>query len=180
MLGWNEQDVLSDSNPMFAIKNLSATQTTQYRGHSLENSDVRGIYFNEYESTTGEQNFLNAYSNYPELSGMKANLYKCFLPQAWQFGSQTGVSAFVHPDGVYDDPKGGILREKLYPKLRYHFQFTNELRLFAEVHHNTVYSLNVYNNSDNEVFDTISNLFAVETIEECYDDSVTGDMLSLC
>lgn len=176
MLGWNEQDVLSDSNPMFAIKNLSATQTTQYRGHSLENSDVRGIYFNEYESTTGEQNFLNAYSNYPELSGMKANLYKCFLPQAWQFGSQTGVSAFVHPDGVYDDPKGGILREKLYPKLRYHFQFTNELRLFAEVHHNTVYSLNVYNNSDNEVFDTISNLFAVETIEECYDDSVTGDI----
>ena len=43
----------------------------------------------------------------------KTNLYKCFLPQAWYFGSETGVSAFVHPDGIFDDPKGGLLRKKL-------------------------------------------------------------------
>lgn len=176
MLGWNEQDVLSDSNPIFAIKNLSAAQTMQFRGNALTNDIVRQVYFGEYESTSGEQNFLNAYSNYPELSGMKANLFKCFLPQAWQFNSECGVSAFVHPEGVYDDPKGGALREKLYPRLRYHFMFANERKLFPEVDHHTQFSLNVYGGPLMVSFDTISNLYAAATIEECYDNSITGNV----
>jgi hypothetical protein len=123
----------------------------------------------------GQQVFLGAKQNYPDIGG-SVNVYKCFLPQAWLFTNESGVSAFVHPDGVFDDPKGGILREKLYPKLKYHFQFTNELKLFAEVDHHTGYSLNVYNNSENTDFELISNLFAVETIEQCYDQSITGNI----
>lgn len=175
-LSWNEQNLLSDSNPMFAVKKLSATQTANQRTKSLESNNIYEMYFGEYESITGQQSFLNAICNYSDLKGQQTNLFKCFLPQAWQFGSQSGVSAFVHPDGVYDDPKGGILREKLYPKLRYHFQFTNELRLFAEVDHHTGYSLNVYNNLENSEFESISNLFAVETIEQCYDDTINGNI----
>lgn len=171
-LSWNEQNLLSDSNPMFAVKKLTAAQTAKQRESSLENMSVYSMYLSEYESITGQQSFLNAVTNYSDLKGQQTNLFKCFLPQAWQFGSHSGVSAFVHPDGVYDDPKGGILREKLYPKLRYHFQFINELKLFAEVHHNTVYSLNVYNNNENSEFESISNLFAVETIEQCYDSTI--------
>ena len=173
---WKEQAVLADKNPMFAVKNLTATQITLHRATALENATTYDLYFVEYETMTGEQNFMNAVQNYPDLVGMKTNLYKCFLPQAWMFGNERASSAFVHPDGVYDDPKGGLLRERLYPKLRYHFQFTNELRLFAEVDHHTGYSLNVYNNSPSEQFQSISNLFAVETINECFDDSITGDI----
>lgn len=173
---WKEQAVLADRHPMFAVKNLTATQTVQYRAAALENAPTYALYFNEYETMAGEQNFLNALQNYPDLRGQQTNLYKCFLPQAWMYGSAGASSAFVHPDGVYDDPKGGYLREVLYPKLRYHFQFTNELRLFAEVHHCTVYSLNVYNNTPSEQFQSISNLFAVETINECFDDSITGNI----
>lgn len=175
-LEWKEQNVLSDKNPMFAVKKLTATQTTHHREKALESTVTHSLYFAEYESITGQQNFMNSVENYPDLKGQQTNLFKCFLPQAWQFGSQAGVSAFVHPDGVFDDPKGGILREKLYPKLKYHFQFTNELKLFAEVDHHTGYSLNVYNNSENTDFELISNLFAVETIEQCYDQSITGNI----
>ncbi|MFC7677592.1 Eco57I restriction-modification methylase domain-containing protein [Paenibacillus sp. GCM10028914] len=171
---WNEQAVLSDRNPMFAVKNLTATQTTQHRARALENARTMALYLEEYESISGTQGFLNAVQNYGDLKGQQTNLYKCFLPQAWDYGSKIGVSAFIHPDGIYDDPKGGVLREKLYPKLRKHFQFTNELKLFAEVHHNTVFSLNVYCNLASSSFDTIGNLFAVDTIEQCYDQSVTG------
>ena len=173
---WNEQAVLADKHPMFAVKNLTATQTVQHRATALENAPTYALYFNEYETMAGEQNFLNALQNYPDLRGQQTNLYKCFLPQAWMFGNEGASSAFVHPDGVYDDPKGGYLRERLYPRLRYHFQFTNELRLFAEVDHHTGYSLNVYSNEPSEQFQSISNLFAVETIDQCYDDSITGDI----
>ncbi|MDD9271471.1 Eco57I restriction-modification methylase domain-containing protein [Paenibacillus sp. GCM10023248] len=171
---WNEQAVLSDRNPMFAVKELTATQTTQHRANALVDSKTVALYLEEYESMSGTQNFLNAVQNYSELKGQQTNLYKCFLPQAWGYGCKTGMSAFIHPDGVYDDPKGGVLREILYPKLRKHFQFTNELKLFAEVHHNTVFSLNVYCNLASASFDTIGNLFAVDTIEHCYDKSITG------
>ena len=173
---WNEQNLLSDSNPMFAVKNLTATQTAQQRSTSLKDQTVYTMYFSEYETLAGEQNFLGAIQNYSDLIGMKSNLYKCFLPQAWQFGSNDGISAFVHPDGVYDDPKGGTLRNKLYPKLKYHFQFSNELRLFPEVHHSTIYSLNVYKNAENTGFESISNLFTVEAINQCYDSSIMGNI----
>jgi len=173
-LGWNEQNVLSDSQPMFAVKELSAAQTDLRRNEALKNNSTKTLYFSEYAAMCGQQNFLNAVHNYSVLAGMKANLYKCFLPQAWQFCNPKGVSAFVHPDGVYDDPNGGALREVLYPKLRQHFQFINELRLFSGVHHNTMFSLNVYCNKSKQTFDTIANLYDISTVEQCYDNSITG------
>ena len=75
---------------------------------------------------------------------------------------------------MYDDPKAGLLREILYPKLRKHFQFINELKLFSEVDHHMVFSLNVYCNAGSATFDTIANLFDVTTIEECYEELIPG------
>ncbi|HHV96803.1 MAG TPA: class I SAM-dependent DNA methyltransferase [Clostridiaceae bacterium] len=176
LLGWNEQNVLSDSQPIFAIKNFSAAQTARLREEALKNRRTRSDYFTEYETIAGTQCFLNATQNYSDLVGMKANLYKCFLPQAWQFAGKEGVFAFLHPDGVFDDPRGGPLREKLYPRLRKHFQFTNELKLFVEVDHHMGFSLNVYCNKQSDSFDSIGNLFAVDTIEQCYDQSISRDL----
>ena len=174
MLGWNEQDVLSDKQPMFAIKKLSAVQTTEHRENTLKDLATRKLYFSEYESMAGEQNFLNALQNYPLLVGMKANLYKCFLPLAWGKNCESGIAAFVHPEGVYDDPQGGALREKLYPRLRYHFQFANERKLFPEVDHHTTFSLNVYGGPLMVSFDTISNLYDAKSIVECYKVDATA------
>ena len=169
-LEWQEQGVLSDKNPMFAVKNLSASQTAAQRNTSLQDAETRSLYFNEYVGITGEQDFLNALQNYAELKGQQTNLFKCFLPQSWTFSNPKGVSAFVHPEGVYDDPKGGALRRILLKRLRKHFMFANELKLFAEVHHHTTFSLNVYGGPLTAPrFDTISNLYTPSTIEECYD-----------
>lgn len=171
---WNEQSVLSDTHPMFAVKKLTATQTTHKRAEALENAVTRKMYFSEYEMLSGEQTFLNAMQNYADLKGQQTNLFKCFLPQSWMYNSKSGVAAFVHPEGVYDDPKGGALREKLYPRLRYHFQFANERKLFSEVHHHTQFSLNVYGGPLMVSFDTISNLYDAKSIVECYEGDATA------
>ena len=171
---WNEQSVLSDTHPMFAVKKLTATQTTHKRAEALENTATRKMYFSEYEMLSGEQAFLNAVQNYADLKGQQTNLFKCFLPQSWTFSGKSGVAAFVHPEGVYDDPKGGALREKLYSRLRYHFQFANERKLFPEVDHHTQFSLNVYGGPLMVSFDTISNLYDVKSIVECYEGDATA------
>src|SRR5262245_60055912 len=44
------------------------------------------------------------------------------------------------PEGVYDDPKAGALREGIYHRLDHHTQFTNEAGLFPEVMNKTKYS----------------------------------------
>ena len=176
---WKEQGVLSDKNPIFSVKNLSSTIIEEQRDQVLENRNTYKAYFNEYVSVSGEQSFLNSVQNYPYLKGQQTNLYKCFLPQAWFYGNKDGVSAFVHPDGVFDDPKGGPLREVLYPKLRYHFQFQNELLLFPDISHHlsTAFSLNVYCNRESNVFDVICNLFDPVTIEECYEGSTDNNSI---
>jgi hypothetical protein len=104
---------------------------------------------------------------------MKANLFKCFLPQAWMIGSPTGVSGFLHPEGVYDDPNGGSLRRLLYPRLKYHFQFQNQLMLFP-IGHRERYSINVYENQTSGGSIAIANLFHPKTVDACYDSDGTG------
>lgn len=177
-LEWNEKAVLSDSNPIFTVKNLSATQTLHHREKAISDEKTKNLYFEEYVSITATQKFLGAIQNYPDLIGQQTNLYKCFLPQAWNFVNENGVSAFVHPDGVFDDPNGGILRKKIYSKLRYHFQFINEKLLFSEVGHPTIFSLNVYGKNKtvmNVKFDSISNLFDPSTVDQCYETSTIND-----
>ena len=118
---------------------------------------------------------MNAVQNYPLLVGMKANLYKCFMPLAWRLISAQGVTGLLHPEGPYDDPDGANLREAVYARLRKHFQFVNELALFAEVHHLTKYSVNIYGTEQSTPrFDQLANLFAPATVDACYLHDGTG------
>ena len=177
---WSETGILSDRDPMLEVRKLTAPEVAKRRQVLFESfPGLQGAYFREYEEASGSKNFLNAMQNYPLLKGSQTNLFKCFLPQAWSFSKDTGVSGFVHPEGVYDDPNGGILRRELYARLRYHLQFQNELNLFGDVHHNTKFSLNIYQNQLNQVFTGvnffhIANLFTAKTVDECFEHDGTG------
>lgn len=151
---------------------MTASQVSLHRSEMMHDRMVRRLYKNEYETITGEQLFLNAIQNYSTLKGQQTNLFKCFLPRAWDNGSEIGVSAFIHPDGVFDDPNGDKFREVLYPRLRRHYQFINEKLLFPEVGHPTVFSLNIYGKPislKKNKFHSISNLFVPSAIDESYD-----------
>lgn len=166
---WNEADFLSDYQPAFAVRKLSATQVAEIRESTLSQFHLLSAYLNEYESIAGTQNFLSAPGNYPDLRGIQPNLYKCFLPLAWSLNTPNGVSAFLHPEGVYDSSEGGALRRALYPRLRCHFQFINELRLFAEVAHQAKFSINISGAPLPQVrFRSIANLFTASAVAECF------------
>ncbi len=166
---WNEGTVMGDAEPLFVLRSFTAPQLAGLRKELLARHDLRNAYLAAFEEAEGAQNFLNAVQNYPTLSGMKANLYKCFLPQAWMVGRDTGVSAFLHPEGIYDDPRGGAFRGAVYERLRRHFQFQNELQLFPDVHHETKFSINVYGERCPDLmgFSHIANLFFPATVDAC-------------
>lgn len=163
---WNEGDLLSEKNPAFTIRDLSATQVAAAREEQLEIPAQRGAYFSEFVEFAGTQAFLNATQNYHLLKGQQSNLYKCFLPRAWSITNPQGVTGFLHPEGVYDDPKAGKLRSELYSRLRNHLQFQNELTLFSEVDHHAKYSINICHSPQEVSFNSVANLFAVSTVDQ--------------
>ena len=173
---WNESGILGERNPVFAIRKISASELTKLRAEAFESfPGLQTAWTDELQEADGTQNFLNAVQNYPLLKSVQTNLYKCFMPLAWRLSSRQGVSALLHPEGPYDDPKGGVLREAMYARLRAHFQFVNELQLFAEVDHRTKYSINIYGpQQDAPRFDQLANLFAPATVDACYQHDGNG------
>lgn len=173
---WNEAGILGEKNPVFAVRKVSASDLAKLRAQAFEDfPGLQAAWTGELQEAEGTQNFLNAVQNYPLLKGVQTNLYKCFMPLAWGLNSAQGVTGLLHPEGLYDDPKGGTLREAVYARLRRHFQFVNELALFAEVHHLTKYSVNIYGPAQTAPrFDQLANLFAPTTVDTCYLHDGTG------
>ena len=165
-VAWAEAGVLGDHNPRFALRRLLAKQLTDLRAAAFGRSPaLRGAWLDELEEAEATQAFLSARQNYPMLAGQQSNLYKCFVPQAWMVGSERAVAGFLHPEGVYDDPRGGAFREALYPRLRAHFQFENELKLFP-IGHTIRYSVNIYGGPLlSPAFRHMANLFAPATVD---------------
>ena len=168
---WNEGGILGDYNPQFILKKLSATKLREERKKAFErNTKLENDWFDELVDAEGTLSFLKSIQNYPELIGVRTNLYKCFLPLAWNISNNNGTQGFIHPEGVYDDMRGLELRKKIYEKIRYHFQFRNEKKLFP-IQNTRTYSLNIYGSTGEIGFDSISNLFHPSTISESYNDT---------
>lgn len=173
---WKESGIIGDYQPVFALRNFSASKLNELRNEIFNQvPQLERGWRQEYEENEGLQNFLNGIANYPLLHGMQNNLYKCFIPQCWFLGSNDGISGLLHPEGPYDDPKGGLFRNEIYHRLKGHYQFHNELKLFSEVHHATTFSINIYDISKSEInFKHLANLFAPVTIDKSYKHNGTG------
>lgn len=172
---WNEGDLLSERNPTLSIRKLSGPKIAAGRDEQLEDPRQRKAYMAEYVEFDGTQSFLNSRQNYPLLKGQQTNLYKCFVPRAWDLGSLKGVTGFLHPEGVYDDPNGGALRQVLYQRLRAHFHFINVKKLFPEILHWIAFSINISGTQKADPrFTTLANVFVPKTIDHCYQHNGEG------
>jgi hypothetical protein len=173
---WNEGDLMGDYQPDFVLHKYSASKLAELREETIEALNLRSEYLAAYEESAGTQNILNAVQNYPMLKRMQNNLYKCFLPRAWMLSKDEGVSAFLHPEGVYDDPKGGAFRKEIYQRLRYHLQFQNGMMLFP-IAHRERYSINVYaEETSTPGFYSIAYMFVPRTADLCFEHDGHGQV----
>lgn len=169
---WNEAGILGECNPVFAVRKISASELAKLRSEAFAQfAGLQADWTEELQEAAGTQNFLNAMQNYPLLQGMKVNLYKGFMPLTWSLNGVGGVSGLLHPEGPYEDPEGGSLREKMYLRLRKHFQFQNQKQLFVGTndHGKMYFGLHVYGEKKGRIeFEHISNLYTPGTIDSCY------------
>ena len=175
---WEERGVLGDRNPLFVLRSFPAVTLTDMRGNAFRQyAKLRNSWLAELEKAEATQSYLNAKQNYPALAGQQTNLYKCFLPQVWMIGSRWSAAGFLHPEGVYEDPKAGKFRATLYPRLRAHFRFENEKSLFSEVGHQASFSINIYGQPlRSPIFMNIANLYWPSTVDACFNHDGRGSV----
>lgn len=168
VMEWKIADVIGDISPKIVIHKPTGKTFEKLLNDSLASKDNLLMVENEYVAIAGSQAYMCATQNYPLLSGIKTDLYKCFLPLGWYVGNKAHICGYLHPEGVFDDAKGAVLREAIYGKLRKHFQFENQEKLFP-IGNTRCYSINIYGPDHAVSFDSIFYLFDPRTIDECYD-----------
>lgn len=172
---WSESGVMGDKDPYFVLKKLSASVAAERRTETLEQHGMLGDYLSAYEEPAALSSYLNSVQNYPELKGIQTNLYKCFLTQSPRISSNLGICAILHQTGLFDDPKGGILREFLYARMRLHVHMQNKLKLFADISDQKFYGFSVYASTANSVptFDYSSLVYHPTTLDLSFTTNTT-------
>lgn len=169
---FEEADLYSEIEPKILVRSKEhpADKVGQMMLQHIEEHPVWcPTYIQEAAGVDATKNMLNSAQLYPELLGMQPNLYHCFITRSWALCHPTAVVGFIHPDEHYTSAKAGALRAAAYRRLRYHFQFENDLLLFAEIPSRQSFSCNVYGQSQVVGFDHLSNLFSPQAVLECYD-----------
>jgi hypothetical protein len=161
-----EDGVVSEEYPEVFVRKWSATKTSKAAKKLVSgNEKLYELYAKEAIEAQCTKEYIGAQQNYPLISGGRNNLYKCILENGFSLTGPQGYMGLLHPEGVYDDPKGQKLRRALYPRLAYHFEFKNGLFLFSEVHDQKNYSVNIYAGNETDIdFISIHNLFHPTTV----------------
>jgi hypothetical protein len=178
LVAFDEAGVLSEREPLLRIRDKTDSYDkfmAECRARVLSTRSGAAFYLAERLDLLATQTYCGVAENYFELGGGKANLYKCFLSQAWRNIRPEGNVAFLHPDGVFEDPGSGLFRRHAYPRLRFHGQISNQL-MFFPIGHRSTYGVNVYGGKPQAAvsFQAISNVFHPSTIDMCFANDGQG------
>ncbi|MEZ4383402.1 MAG: hypothetical protein R3A79_18880 [Nannocystaceae bacterium] len=167
-LSWNEAGILSDLEPLLAVRKLTAKKVADRRAEVLSTPHARREYLADFATSAGHQSYLNAPTNYPLLKGVQANLYKIFLVRGMELASREGATGMLHQPGIFDDPRGGRLREHLLSRARLVARFKNSLFLFSEIHDLTQFCISTLQNRHSHECILSSNLLHPSTLDGSY------------
>lgn len=140
--------LLGESDPWWTLMEKPSEKAKRARYEwTLQLPGAKGIVLAGSADTAALAEYIGSPSEYPELHGMRPDLYRAFMAQAWQHASSRGSTALIHPPSHLTDAHGYTFRKKTFQRLRRHWNFINEMQLFSEIHHLVSYSINIYSSA---------------------------------
>ena len=156
--------LLAEGDPWWQLTDKPSTvEAALHREIALGRDGVSELVVDADAATVGLAAFVGDVTNYPVLSGLQPDLYRCFMAATWGHGSSRGTVGLLHPETHFTDEKAGTLRAATYPRLRRHWQFVNELQLFGEIDHHVSYGVHIYGRPSATRFQQASGLYHPET-----------------
>ena len=178
---WVRPDVdiealLAEGDPWWqlALKPSEATKREK-RAESLALPGVADSVLDGENEIIALREFVSDITTYPILSGLRPDLYRCFMARTWENASTKGIVGLLHPETHFTDEKAAFLREETYKRLRRHWQFVNELQYFSEIDHHNTFGVHIYGASEKVSFIHASGLYNPDTVERSFRHDGSGE-----
>jgi hypothetical protein len=173
---WEDDLILAEFDPWFGLEKPPVPIFSARRKEVLKEPKNAAAYLEEVASGTGLNEILGSPTTRPLLAGIQTNLYMVFMDTVWRHAAPRGIASLVHPESHFTDPKGGQLRRATYRHLRRHFQFMNELFLFEDINHKTIFGIHVYGHERRPRFLQLSYLQHPDIVDGSLEHDGSGEL----
>lgn len=171
---WDEAAVLADFDPWWQLAHKPSEAAKREKlMAAMRSTVVRTTLLNERTEQSGHSEHLGSGVDRPVLAGLQPDLYRCFMERTWRSTAPHGIVSLIHPESHFTEARARGLREACYQRLRRHWQFRNEARLF-EIHHAKEYGVHVYGSPSELRFYQGASLYHPETVERSFRHDGSG------
>lgn len=142
---WDEAGVLAELDPWWALADKPSEAVKRLkREETLARPGALDEFLDERVEQAGVTEHLGSGLDRPVLAGLRTDLYRCFMERTWRSMAPDGIVGLIHPESHFTELRAKHLRRETYRRLRRHWQFRNELKLFAEINHTRECGVHVY------------------------------------
>lgn len=163
---WDESGVLAEFDPWWQLADKPAEAVIgANRQSALRDPTALSYFLDERSDQAGAKESLGSGIDRPTLTGLQPDLYRCFMERTWRSMRATGVVGLIHPESHFTELRAAELRRATYQRLRRHWHFRNQLKLFSDISNTREYGIHVYGHPKDALeFLQASNIFHPETV----------------
>ncbi|MHC6211442.1 DNA methyltransferase [Rhodococcus ruber] len=171
---WDESGVLAEFDPWWQLADKPAEAIKRRkREETLARAGALDAFLDERARQAGVKEHLGSSVDRPVLAGLQPDLYRCFMEHTWRSMASEGIVGLVHPESHFTELRARRLRGETYRRLRRHWQFRNEVRLF-EIHHAKEYGVHVYGTKSSLRFLQGASLYHPDTVVRSFHHDGSG------
>lgn len=171
---WDEGGVLAEFDPWWRLADKPAEPVkVRKREETLAQLGVLSLFLDERAEQAGVKEHLGSTVDRPVLTGLQPDLYRCFMERTWRSMGTRGVVGLIHPESHFTELRAKGLRREAYRRLRRHWQFRNELRLF-EINNTREYGVHIYSHAGMVRFRQGASLYHPDTVSRSIDHGGLG------
>lgn len=162
----DEAALLAEFDPWWQLaEKPTQAEVRAKRAETLSTAERIDDFVDSAVATPVLAGFIRSKTQYPILGGLQPDLYRVFMERTWRSAHTQGTTALVHPESHFTEKRANHLRAATYRRLRRHWQFINELRLY-EIHNLVSYGVHVYGAPREEPqFLMAASLYHPDTVE---------------
>jgi hypothetical protein len=173
---WDEAGVLAEFDPWWQLVDKAAESVIRdKREATLADPAALGVFLDERAGQAGVKEHLGSGVDRPVLTGLQPDLYRCFMERTWRSMAPGGIVGLIHPESHFTELRAKGLRRETYRRLRRHWQFRNEARLF-EINNTREYGVHVYGSSGAVRFQQGASLYHPDTVSRSFVHDGSGSV----
>lgn len=172
---WDEPAMLAEFDAWWQLVGTASEEVKRLKRSELLDSDrSRCVLLDERSLQAGLTEHLGSKADRPVLNGLRTDLYRCFMDKTWRLAGPLGVIGLIHPDSHFTELRANTIRRETYPRLRRHWQFRNEKKLFTEIQHTRHYAVHIYGTGRPVRFVQSASLYHPDTVLRSFHHDGSG------